>query len=93
METEKKIEKLEAVQLVKIYEQLIWIEEDIFGSCHVMVKHDVENAEPFCYCSFNYDYRYNSVSGVKNLANEMAIRLGAKEPVERTQRPFEHYQK
>lgn len=86
---DNQIKKLEAAQIVKIYGQDVWIEEDIFGSCHVMIKHEVEDAEPFCYCSYNYDYRYNSVSGVKELANNMAINLGAKEPVKKILRTFE----
>lgn len=75
------MQELDVLQVVKIYEQKVWIESDLMGNKHVMVRHDNEKFEPFCFCSFNYDYRYTSNGSIHKMAVEMAIRLGATEPV------------
>lgn len=70
------------VQINHVYERKIWIESDVTGSCHVMIQHQDGQSEPFCYCSFNYDYAYTCSSSVKHQAEAIAIQLGAKMPVE-----------
>lgn len=76
------------MKIEKIFEKKIWIESDIAGACHVMVQHNDGVSEPFCYCSFHYSYAYTSNASVKHEAEQMALRLGAKEPVEYRQRVF-----
>jgi len=74
--------KIEPVCAVKIFDRKIWIEEDFFGNKHVMVQHEGHDSEPFCYCTFNYSYAHTSNSTIRNEAILMAMRIGAKEPVE-----------
>ena len=49
-----------------------------------MVQHDT--CEPFTYCTFNYNYMYTSNAGTLDAALQMALSLGAIEPVEHRQR-------
>lgn len=82
------IQKIESGVLVKIIPQKIWIEDDLLGSRHVMVQHQVEGEQPFCYCSFYYDWRYTSNSGIAAAAERLARSLGAVEPIEHKMREF-----
>jgi hypothetical protein len=80
--------KVEIVKVVKIFEKKVWIEDDIMGDKHVMVQHQDGKSDPFCYCSFHYDYGYTSNSGIRASAEKMAVSLGATEPVEYRHREF-----
>lgn len=42
-----------------------------------MIQH--EGMEPFCYCSFHYDYAYTSNSTIHNQAVRMMENFGIKE--------------
>jgi hypothetical protein len=75
--------------IVKVYEKKVWIETDFMGDAHVMVQHDDGKSEPFTYCSFFYDQRYTSNSSIRASAINMALSLGATEPVAVTSRPFD----
>ena len=50
---------------------------------------DLINREPFCYCSFKYNYAYTSNAKILQDALDMAVNLGAKEPVRQESMPFE----
>jgi hypothetical protein len=71
---------------VTILPTAIWIEDDICGGRHVMLQH--EGMDPFCYASFQYDYAYTSNSGTHAVAHQLAVSLGATEPVEHRSRAF-----
>ena len=79
---------MEVVEIVKIYDQNVWIENDLLGSKHVMIKHDHPDSEAFTYCSFNYNYAHTSNCTIREQAEKMAISLGAKPPVEYRSRPL-----
>jgi hypothetical protein len=80
---------METVEIVKVYENKVWVESNLFGGKHVMVQRASPRAEPFCYCSFHYGYGYTDNASIHNAATRMAISLGATEPVEFRTRPFE----
>lgn len=80
---------METAEIIKIYEREIWIEEDFTGSKHVMIQHQDGKSEPFCYCTFNYDYAHTNNTTIGRESLQMARRLGAKEPVEFRLRPIE----
>ena len=73
---------METVEAIKVCERKVWIEQDVTGSKHVMVQHDSPNFEPFCYCTFNYDYGYTDNSAIRERAESVAKSLGASDPVE-----------
>lgn len=70
-----------AVNIEKVYEKEVWVESDILGAKHVMIKHAHPTHSPFCYCTFNYHYGYTSNAEIAQRAIDMAVSLGAKEPV------------
>lgn len=72
--------KLNIVEIVEIMPTKIWIEDDLFGSRHVVMQH--EGCDPFVYASFHYDYRYTSNSSTYRAAHDLAKSLGAVEPIE-----------
>lgn len=82
------MEQIETVEIVKVFARRVWIESDFSGDKHVMIQHQDGESEPFCYCSFHYDYAYTSNSVIREQAERMAIQLGAVEPVEYKSRPF-----
>lgn len=84
--TNKATDELEVVEIVKICETKVWIESDILGCKHVMLQH--EGCEPFTWCTFNYDYRYTSNGKIWAAAENMAIALGAVEPIDRKHREW-----
>ncbi len=77
------------ITIEEVYDTDIWIESDMAGGKHVMIQHDVESEKPFCYCSFKYNYAYTSNARILKDALDMAIKLGAKEPVRQESMPFE----
>ena len=84
------VKHIEAVT-VEICKTAVWVENDLFGGRHIVVQH--EGHEPFTYASFNYDYRYTSNASTLSAAQQMAISLGAKEPIEfrtRELKPFSY---
>ncbi len=81
------VESPEVVKIVKILKRHIWIEGDFFGAKHVMVQH--EGDEPFEYCTFHYDYRHTSNATIRQIAENMALSLGAEAPVEFRNRPLD----
>lgn len=76
------------MEIIKIYEKGIWVENDIAGNRHIMIQHKDGNHEPFCYCTLYYDYAYTSNSNIKIQAEEMARKLGAKDLIEEIFRPI-----
>jgi len=78
---------IEKVKIVKFLPTQVWIESDMFGGKHVMRKH--EGMEPFCYCSFFYDYTHTSNGQIHREAIAMALSLGAEEPVEERARSLQ----
>jgi len=80
--------EVEALEVAKVYERKIWVEGDFMGAKHVMIQHDDGKSDPFCYCTFNYDYGYTDNSMIRQQAENMAISIGAKEPIEHRHRPF-----
>lgn len=72
--------------LVEIKPTQIWIESGIMGERVVVLQH--EGCEPFDYAVFGYDYRYTSNSGTYEAARNVALSLGATEPIEQRTRAF-----
>lgn len=71
--------EIKTAKITNVFKTEIWIENHFIGSKSVMIQH--EGCEPFCYCTFNYNYQYTDNSSIKRAAEKMAISLGAKEPV------------
>lgn len=78
---------IKTATLVEIMPTRIWIESDMLGARHVMAQH--QGCEPFCYASFHYDYVYTSNGSTWSAASDLAISIGAKEPIEHKQRELE----
>ena len=76
---------MEQVTLVEVLPTRIWIESDMMGARHVVMRHQ-GFGEPFTYASFHYDCAYTSNGGTWDAANRLALALGATEPVEQRQR-------
>lgn len=73
--------------VVEILPTRIWIESDMMGARHVMVHHE-GFGDPFAYATFHYNYAYTSNSGTLGAAINLALHLGATDPVEHRQRDF-----
>jgi hypothetical protein len=73
---------MEIASVAEVKKKKVWVEADIMGDKHVMVQHQAPEFEPFCYCSFHYDYGYTDNASIRSAASRMAIALGAVEPVE-----------
>lgn len=73
---------LKTAEIVKVYEIKVWVEGDVMGGKHVMVQYQAPGEEPFCYCSFRYNYAYTDNASIRSAAEKMAISLGASQPVE-----------
>ncbi|NNM65089.1 MAG: hypothetical protein HKL99_10825 [Burkholderiales bacterium] len=76
-------------EIVHAFRKAIWIEDDLWGARHVMVQHQAEGCEPFCYASFHYDHAYTSNSSTLAAAERVARELGAQGPIERRRRRFD----
>lgn len=74
--------ELDTVEVAKVFKKKVWVEGDFMGDKHVMVQHQAAGCEPFCYCSFFYDYGYTDNATIRRAAEKMALALGAQEPVE-----------
>lgn len=72
-------------KVVEILPTRIWIESDMMGSRHVMVHHE-GFGDPFTYATFHYNYAYTSNAGTWDAANNLALSLGATEPVQQRSR-------
>lgn len=72
---------------VTILPTKVWVENDFLGGRHVMLQH--EGLEPFTYASFFYNWRYTSNSSTWDAACQLALSLGADEPVESRMRPLD----
>lgn len=66
--------------MVAISPTKIWIENGLFGERTVMVQH--EGCDPFPYAVFGYDYRYTDNATTWRRAHDLAVSLGATQPVE-----------
>lgn len=77
---------IETVQIVRILPRKIWIEDDLFGSRHVMMQD--EDTPEFTYATFHYGYGYSDNSSTYAAATALALQLGATEPIERKSRSF-----
>lgn len=80
---------IDVVEVKEVASRDIWIEDDIFGNKHVMIRHNIDGFEPVTYCTFFYDHRYTSNSSIRQNAINMAVALGASEPIEFKTRPFD----
>lgn len=78
--------ELKTVEIVEILPTKVWIESDICGGRHVMRQH--QGYEPFTYATFHYDYSHTSNSQTWADAKQVALAVGATEPVEQRQRGF-----
>lgn len=67
--------------MVEVIRPKVWIESTMFGARIVVVHHEGFMA-PFDYCQFNYRYGYTDNAGVRAAAIQMALSLGAVEPVD-----------
>lgn len=72
---------IEQAVIVDILPTEIWVETDMFGGRHVMLRHQGDE-KPFRYASFPYNHRYTSNSGTRSAAESVALAQGAKAPVE-----------
>lgn len=77
-------DELQRSTIVEILPTKVWIEDDFCGGRHVMRQH--QGCEPFCYASFWYDYAHTDNATTYGMATDLAMRLGAVEPIERTMR-------
>ena len=84
------MKKLETASIVEIFPMKVWMESDFFGNKHVMVQHQDDNSEPFTYCTLYYDNHYTCNSMMFEMAEKIAIALGAKKPVERKIREIKY---
>jgi hypothetical protein len=79
--------EIQQATIVEILPTAYWVESDFFGGKHIMIQH--EGMEPFCYCSFHYNYAYTSNATIHNQAVRMMENLGIKEAdIVWKQRPF-----
>ncbi len=70
-----------APKIVRILPTRIWVESCFFtGDRKVVMQH--EGCEPFVYATFHYDYRYTDNNGTYRAALDLAVKLGAVQPVE-----------
>lgn len=77
----KTTEQPQVVQITRILDTAVWVENDcLSGSRHVVVQH--EGCSPFTYATFHYRYGYTDNAGTHAAATQLAIELGATEPVE-----------
>jgi len=65
---------------VTVLQASIWIENGLFGERAVMVQH--EGCDPFEYAVFNYAYGYTDNASTLRAATNLALSLGATEPIE-----------
>ena len=76
------------VKIVDFIGREVWIEDDLTGNKHIMIQYQDGESDPFCYCTFHYDYRYTSNAIIQKVAEELAMALGASQPVECKTRPM-----
>ena len=69
--------EIQQATIVEILPTEYWVESDFCGGKHIMIQH--EGMEPFCYCSFHYNYAYTSNSTIHNQAVKMMENFGIKE--------------
>ena len=84
------MKKLETASIVEIFPMNVWIESDCFGRKHVMVQHQDGISDPFTYCTLHYDNHYTCNSMMFDMAEKIAIALGANKPIERKMREIKH---
>lgn len=84
--TQREADPMQTVTLVEILPTRIWIEDGICGERVVCLQH--EGCEPFDYAVFNYSYAYTCNAGTWEAARNLALSLGATEPIERRHRGF-----
>lgn len=78
--------EIKTAQIVEILPTKIWIESGMLGERVVVMRHEGCNA--FDYAVFNYDHQYTSNSTTWQAATNLALALGALEPIEHCQRAF-----
>jgi hypothetical protein len=78
---------IQVAEIVEILPTRIWIESDFLGGRHVVLQH--QDCEQFTYASFGYDWRYTSNAGTYEAARQIALALGAQEPIEERTRGLE----
>ena len=80
---------METVKIVKIYDNKVWIESDLFGATHVMVQSEAPSSEPFQYATFFYRYDHTDNASVRAAAMAVAESIGGKFPIEHRCRELE----
>ncbi|MCY9874525.1 hypothetical protein [Vibrio barjaei] len=60
----------------------IWVETCPAGSHTVVIDYGIKGLKPAPYCTFFYTQGISSNSGLKQTSTNMAVSLGAKEPVQ-----------
>ncbi|GAB4059135.1 hypothetical protein [Uliginosibacterium sediminicola] len=78
--------EIQQAVLVRVMPTKVWIESGIMGERVVVLQH--EGCEPFDYATLSYDHRYTSVSATLEAATQIALALGATNPVEHRERKF-----
>lgn len=84
------MQNIQTGEIIGFYGRKVWIEGDFLGDKHVMLQHQDGSSPPFCYCTFHYDHRYTSNSGIYAASEAMAKALGATDPIESRFRDASH---
>jgi hypothetical protein len=72
------------ITAVSIVPTKVWIENGLGGERHVMIQHEGHGA--FTYATFFYNYGYTDNATTHKMATDLAVHLGATEPIEYRQR-------
>lgn len=80
------VQAVQAVQ-VTLLKPAIWIESGMAGDRHIMVQYGDD--APFEYAALFYRYGYTDNATIHRAATEIAVSIGASEPVEERQRQIE----
>jgi len=90
--SDTKIEEIEIVKVVKVFERKVWIESCFLGDKHIMIQHlglPDGDTEPFEIATVRYNHMYNGNSSIWAASEKIAVMHGATEPVERKHRKME----
>lgn len=67
-------EKIQTVELVKVYPTRVWVEKDFAGTVHIKMQH--QGDKEFDFIQIGYDYRYTHNSHQAWLAEQIVKLLG-----------------
>lgn len=82
---------MKTAKIVEFFENNVWIEKDIFGDAHVMIKSAKAESEPVCVVTVRYARPYIDNSTRDEVAAMVAESFGATNPVEFRYREIQHY--